>query len=112
MALLRGALANYIRSTYSGFRLQGLFRRVDPRNGLQDRPYPVVRQQNAKFVGTPVLYDYAAASQSSGTGRRPGRIRHLHRPSRPQRELGTLKLQTLNCAFHGIIWVTVTSFYV
>ena len=45
--------------------------------------------------GTPVLSDYS--QQSAGTGRRPGRIRHVYRPSRPVREIVSVRLQTLNC---------------
>ena len=50
--------------------------------------------------GTPVLSDYS--QQSASSGRRLGRIRHLYRPSRPVRDILSMRLHTLNC--QGFAW--------
>ena len=50
--------------------------------------------------GTPVLSDYS--QQSASSGRRLGRIRHLYRPSRPVRDILSIRLHTLNC--QGFAW--------
>eukprot|EP00435_Cladocopium_sp_Y103_P015142 s3945_g3.t1 len=92
-------MANYTKAAYAGKRLLGLFRRECSSGGPRDLSFPMVRRmQDSMTEQTPVLYDYS----SSSAGRRQGRIRHVHRPSRSVRDLFSMKLQTLNC--QGLCW--------